>query len=172
MMQRLFAILAALFFLASPDLPDADEASKVVSCVNANLDELESAKHDFSEAYLDVPFDRNTKLAEGFFFVTGRKLPALYWIVLLDLSSSDQIAYETESGKDTNDYFPPVFVPTEVVQALDACGVLWGGLWQEWYRIIERVPTAPAHLPEWQRLPNNPFSNGGADLLPPSIEVK
>ncbi len=140
------------------------------SCINATNEELKSDKRDLAFADIEtLQEDYRLQFIEGFFFVHGLPLPGFAWGLILEGSSTDWVAYELEDGEDSSEHFPPVYVPSEVVEALSECGVAWGGLWESEFPVMERPQPTPTPLPEWQRLPDNPLLEGGTSLLPPTL---
>ncbi|WP_372574502.1 hypothetical protein [Ruegeria jejuensis] len=166
------ALAAAILLPSSPVLADkADAAVDIVSCINSlngHAEPLHEAQWELSQAVLELPYEHElVRLADGYFFVTGRRLGYHgTWAALLDIAAGKWIAYETRDQNDDLLVFGSSFVPPDVVSALAKCGVEWGGYWVEEYPVVVLDPPVVKPLPEWQILPDEP-SKGGVQLLPP-----
>lgn len=160
-----FTLGAVLLFLASPAFPHMERASEIVTCVNAKNEELPGDRRDLASAFLETLQQDNVyQYVEGFTLVRGLPFPGLAWGLILDGSSNDWVAYELKR-EDGSERFPLVYVPSEVVEALAACGVAWGGVWQDEFPVVKRPPPAP--ISKWQQLPENPLLGDVSNLLPP-----
>lgn len=170
MKRCVFLLTAVLSVLALPALSYEERASKIVACVNAKTEELADHRRNLASAFIeDLQEDNVYQYVEGFTLVHGLPFPGFAWGLILDGQSKDWVAYELKS-EGGSERFPLVYVPIEVVEALAACGVAWGGVWQGELPILERPLAAPVPqppLPTWQQLPESPLSGDGAILLPP-----
>lgn len=175
-MKKLFFAFGAVLFISSSPIwaNKVDLAVQINSCintVNGHAKPLRDEPWHLTQAELELPYDHElTRLADGFFILTGRKLGHHgTWAAFLDVSDRVWVAYETKNLDDELRFFGESFVPNEVIEALQECDVRWGGYWTGEYPIVVLEPPSPTQQPDFFRLPADAQTNG-AGLLPPIAE--
>lgn len=174
MMKKFVLALAAAFITSSSPMfaEKADVAAEIVSCINTangHVEPVGKTRWYLTQAILVLPYEHErTRLADGIFFIGGRMLGYHgTWTMFLDVSESDWVAYETRDQDDELKGFAASFVPPEIITALGGCSVRWSGFWVGKFPFVVLDPPVVTPLTEEQRLPEDPFSDGGANLLPP-----
>ncbi len=170
-----FPVIAENSILPEQVFPrGAEVAFEVVSCintVNGHVEPVLGTPWELTQAVLELPYEHELeRLADGLFFVVGRRLGYHgTWVALLDISRSDWFAYEVRDEEADLWIFGASLVPTEVISALEECSVRWGGFWADEFPMFPLEAPTVAPLPKEQKLPDNLLKND-ANLLPPIAE--